>query len=98
MRFTSYNIQIIKIKTAYYLQDKILDNFFKAIISQMITPIRITDFHLPPTLSLQTGIWNDFPVKVYPDLVNRILVTSKHYRCFLIHAHLRDSLHQAREF
>lgn len=46
-------------------------------------------------------ILNDFPVtKVNPDLVNYILVsvTSKHYRCFPIYAHLKAGLHQAQKF
>lgn len=47
MRAASYNIQIVKIKTAYSLETKIL-TVFKAIVSQMNTPIRIIEFPPPP--------------------------------------------------
>lgn len=89
MKSASYNSQIIKIKSAYYLETKIVTIFSKQLDHKWTYLSELQNS--PPTLSTN---------KVNPDLVNHILVLviSKHYRCFSIHAHLKDGLHQAQEF
>lgn len=100
MRSASYNTQVIKKSNQLITLRQKFWNFFQSnYITNEHTYQNYILFPPWPKFVNEYSEWL-FSYKVNPDLVNHILVlvTSKHYRCFSIHAHLKAGLHQAQEF